>query len=159
MTTADTEASHQGLPKWLPLTGVALSLLGIADSVYLTWDHYTAGAVLACPDTGIINCAKVTSSAYSEIFGIPVPLLGLAFFITMFVLQLPVVWNLKSRLVIWGRMAFSATGVAMILWFIYVELYKLDAICLFCSAVHLLTLILFGLTAYGTERLLEERQT
>jgi uncharacterized membrane protein len=143
-------------PKWLPLTGVALSLLGIADSIYLVWDHYTAGAVLACPDTGIINCTKVTTSIYSEIFGIPVPLLGLAFFIAMLVLQLPAIWNIKARLIVWGRMGFAATGIIMILWFIYVELYRLDAICLFCSGVHLLTLILFGLTAYGTERLSDQ---
>jgi uncharacterized membrane protein len=41
-------------------------------------------------------------------------------------------------------------GVGMILWLLYVELFKLDAICLYCTGVHVLTLLLFIATALGT---------
>src|SRR5580700_3762278 len=121
------------LPKWLPLSGLILCLVGIADSVYLTIAHYTTPAVLACPDTGLINCAKVTSSTYSEILGIPLAVLGLLYFITMLAFQLPVAWHSQSHLVRKIRLALSSSGLAMILWLIYVELFRLNAICLFCT--------------------------
>jgi uncharacterized membrane protein len=142
------------LPAWLPWSTMIMSLLGVADSVYLTIAHYAEKTTLACPDTGIINCQKVTSSQYSEIFGLPLPLLGLLFFVAATVLSTPWVWRVAIRPVIWGRIGFIATGVPMVLWLIYVELFKLDAICLYCTGVHILAIALFALTAFGTELLL-----
>jgi uncharacterized membrane protein len=138
------------VPRWLPITGMILSLLGIADSVYLTIAHYTAKVVLACPDTGLINCAKVTSSSYSVIFGVPLVLLGLFFFLTMIILQTPWFWRSTSALVRRGRLIFCGTGILMVMWLVYVEFFKLDNICLYCTYVHILTLALFVLTSIGT---------
>jgi uncharacterized membrane protein len=138
------------VPRWLPITGMLLSLAGIADSIYLTIAHYTAKVVLACPDTGLINCAKVTSSSYSVIFGIPLVLLGLFFFLTMILLQTPWAWRNISSLIRRGRLIFCGTGILMIMWLVYVEFFKLDNICLYCTYVHILTLALFALTAIGT---------
>jgi uncharacterized membrane protein len=149
---AQEERSHTrvNVPKWLPITGMVLSLAGIVDSVYLTIAHYTAKVVLACPDTGLINCAKVTTSSYSIIFGVPLVLLGLFFFLVMIVLQSPWAWTRASKLIRYARLAFCGTGILMVMWLVYVEFFKLDNICLFCTYVHILTLALFVLTAIGT---------
>ena len=40
--------------------------------------------------------------------------------------------------------------MAAVLWLVYVELFRLDAICLYCTAVHIVTIALFGITALGT---------
>jgi uncharacterized membrane protein len=40
--------------------------------------------------------------------------------------------------------------VATALWLIYAELFRIDAICLWCTAVHVLTLLLFISTVFGT---------
>src|ERR1700722_6181294 len=85
------------LPRWLVPTNLALSLLGIADGVYLTIGHYTAHFTYACPTTSFINCESVTTSQYSMVFGIPVALLGLIFFVVMFFFQLPISWRLNSK--------------------------------------------------------------
>ena len=138
------------VPVWLPWTGMILSLAGIGVSTYLTITHYTAKIVLACPDTGVINCAKVTTSSYSVIFGVPLALLGLLFFIGMFVAQMPWAWRNRTNLARRGRLAFSVSGIVMILYLIYVELFKLNAICLYCTSVHVLTVAVFILTALGT---------
>ena len=45
---------------------VVMAVLGFAISVYLTTVHY-AGVRLVCSTGGIVNCAAVTSSAYSVI--------------------------------------------------------------------------------------------
>jgi hypothetical protein len=60
-----------------------LSLLGLADAIYLTITHFDKAA-LVCNATGHINCELVTRSRYSEIFGhIPVAILGLAYYLVV----------------------------------------------------------------------------
>jgi uncharacterized membrane protein len=132
------------------LIGMTLSLIGIADATYLTIAHYTAKVVLACPDTGFINCAKVTTSIYSEIHGVPVALLGLLFFIGMFILQLPVLWRSKLKIISNIRLAYSVVGMLTVFWLLYVEFHKLHSICLYCTGVHILTFCLFVTTIIGT---------
>lgn len=129
--------------------GILLSLLGIADATYLTIAHYTTKVILACPSTGIINCEKVTTSTYSEIFGIPAAVLGLAFFLGMFIAQLPIFWKTTSQFIRLGRLIYSIAGLLSVFWFVYVEFHKLNAICLYCTAVHILTFLLFVTTVIG----------
>ena len=38
----------------------------------------------------------------------------------------------------------------MILWLIYVELFKKDHLCQYCTFVHILTVALFIVIAFGT---------
>lgn len=135
---------------WISSIGLVISALGIIDTIILTIAHYTTTAVLVCPTTGFINCAKVTSSSYSEIHGIPASDLGLIFFIGMFVLQLPMLWQSKKTLIRKVRLIYSITGLLTVFWFVYVELHKLNAICLYCTAVHILTFLLFVTTVIGT---------
>jgi uncharacterized membrane protein len=33
---------------------------------------------------------------------------------------------------------------------VYAELFRIDNICLWCTSVHILSLILFGITVFGT---------
>ncbi len=131
------------------MVGLAACGVGLAVAAYLTYDHF-AGAPLACPDTGTINCAKVTTSSYSVIFGMPVAVLGLAFFAVMTVLQLPRMWASLDRRIRLARMAWATFGMGTALWLVYAELFRIDAICLYCTAVHVLTLVVFAVTAIAT---------
>ena len=54
-----------------------VTLIGLAISSYLTYEHYTGSKSFACPATSTVNCEKVTTSAWSVIVGIPVAVLGL----------------------------------------------------------------------------------
>lgn len=156
---AEVESLTSGPGRRLPWVGTILSLAGIGVATYLTISHFTTSVTLACPETGIVNCAKVTSSSYSYLLGIPVALLGLGYFVAMLVLQLPPMWRLTSSWVLWLRLALAAGGIPMILWLIYAELFKLNAICLYCTAVHVLTVALFGLTAAGTAMQLDKAKS
>src|SRR5665213_2754115 len=102
--------------KKITIFGLCLSVLGIADATYLTIGHYSQSIVLACPTTSFINCAKVTSRSYSEVFGIPVPLLGLAFFIGLFIVELPIFWTKKYLWLQNLRTAFVSIGMISVLW-------------------------------------------
>jgi uncharacterized membrane protein len=140
-------------PRWLPLASLSLGLAGLAVAVYLTVEHYTAAKTLACPETAVLNCQKVTTSAQSVVLGVPVALLGLLFFIALVPLCLPVAWRSAHRAVRWGRVLFALIGVCFVVYLIYAELFVLDAICLWCTAVHVITVALFAVIALGTASL------
>jgi uncharacterized membrane protein len=139
---AATTASPLGS---LPWTTLLVSIAGLAVAAYLTYEHFTAGSTLACPDTGVVNCVKVTTSQYSDFLGIPVALLGLGFFAAMTVLSLPPLWRTESPWPGRVRLAAVVVGVIFVCYLIWAELFRIDAICLWCTVVHALTLVLFGL--------------
>jgi uncharacterized membrane protein len=46
----------------------------------------------------------------------------------------------------------------MVLWLVYAELFLINAICLYCTAVHIMTVLLFLQTAIGTALTWEDYQ-
>jgi uncharacterized membrane protein len=144
--------------KWISFLGLIFSTLGIADTVYLTITHYSTTITLACPDTGFINCQKVTTSSYSEILGVPVALLGLLFFVAMLIVQTPWSWRLQTNFFRISRLVFSSTGILFVLWLLYVEFHLLHNICLYCTGVHILTFAIFVVTLIGTAIISQELQ-
>ena len=118
--------------------GIAVIALGI--SIYLTVEHYDSSLTLACPESATVNCAKVTTSRWSSIAGVPVALLGLLYFAVMAVLL--AIPRDHPRLLL-ARVLGASAGVLMVLWLVYVELLLVNAICLWCTAVHVLTVALF----------------
>jgi uncharacterized membrane protein len=141
--------------RWVRIAAPLLCLAGIGVAGYLTIAHYNAKLVLACPQTGIVNCAKVTESPQSAILGVPVALLGLVYFAGMAPLQLPAAWRSRSVLVRRTRVAAAAAGILMVLYLVYTELFTLDALCLWCTAVHAITFLLFVVTLVGTNQMAE----
>ena len=49
MTTMTETAADPLVQRWVPPVSLALSVLGLAVSVYLTIEHYTSAVTLACP--------------------------------------------------------------------------------------------------------------
>jgi len=88
--TEATGGTNPVAPRWLVIASFVLTLAGLALSIYLTISHYTDQAALFCQQNSVVNCLKVTTSPESEIFGIPVAVLGLVFFVPMTVLNLAV---------------------------------------------------------------------
>ena len=121
-----------------------LALAGLAVAAYLSYEHLTSSTSLACPDTGAINCVKVTTSRYSSVLGIPVAYLGLAFYLAMALLTLPALWASPRRTVRNLRLTAASSGILFVLYLVWAELFGVDAICLWCTAVHVITLALFA---------------
>jgi uncharacterized membrane protein len=144
-TTALARRRPAAAPLWLQVSTLALSAGGFGVSLYLTVAHYTASVTLACPDTGVINCEKVTTSPESVLFGVPVATLGLAFYMAMVALTTPSAWRANWPALRWARQAGLAAGIAFVVYLVYTELFTLDAICLWCTSVHVITFLLFAL--------------
>jgi uncharacterized membrane protein len=136
-------------PRWASHSAVLLCLAGLGVSVYLTIAHYTASITLACPDTGTINCEKVTTSPQSVIVGIPVAVLGVVFFASLLVLNVPAAWRRPSLFLRLSRLGLATGGVGFAVYLIYTELFTVHAICLWCTAAHVLAFLLFGVTLFG----------
>jgi uncharacterized membrane protein len=138
------------MPKWVPISSLTLCMAGLAASAYLTYEHYSSSTTLACPDTGAINCLKVTTSSYADILGVPVALLGLLFFVGITPLCLPAAWRAARPWVSRVRTAGVAVGVVFVLYLVWAELFRIDAICLWCTAVHIVTFALFAVVVLAT---------
>jgi len=136
--------------RWPGLVGTVASAAGLGVAGYLTYEHYTGSSSLVCSDKGIVNCLAVTTSSYSKVAGVPVAVLGLIFFAVMLVLQLPALWRRSDPLVRQARMVWAVIGLGSVVYLRYAELFKIDAICLWCTAVHVLTFVVFVSTVFGT---------
>ena len=137
-------------PRWIAPAALTAAAAGLAVSAYLTIAHYTQTVTLACPATATINCEKVTSSAQSELLGIPVAVLGLVFFAAMSALAIPAAWRPGRPRLRLARLGVAALGVCFVARLVYAELFEIDAICLWCTVVHVLAVALFAITALGT---------
>ena len=145
---SEDESMLDLIPRWLPWAVFSLCLGGIAAAAYLFYAHLTDPAVLVCPENGAINCAKVTTSAQSRFIGIPVSFLGLAFFVVYAAINYPRFF--ASRLLGMLRFLMAIGAMAFVLWLVYAELLIVNAICLWCSAVHVITLLSFLLVLYAS---------
>jgi len=115
-------------------------LLGIADSLYLTYVHFVPGS-LFCPTIGTaVNCENVLTSSYSSVLGIPLAVLGLGWF----VVSLAIYLLKKDRIVKNVWMLFGAGGI----------LYSITAqtilgkVCMYCAALDVLIALSIGMLIF-----------
>ena len=60
----------------------------------------------------------------------------------------PAAWHHKALNPV--RLAGVVAGVGMVVYLIWVELFRVDAICLWCTAVHVCTVVLFTTVLWRT---------
>ena len=133
----------------MQLATFALALAGLGVSIYLTIAHFTQSALLGCSESGVVNCTKVTTSPQSYVFGIPVAVLGLVFYVFAVAIMSPWAWRWARREVYLIRLAAMVAGIGFVLYLLYAELFIIGSICLYCTSVHAITFVLFGLTVFA----------
>ncbi|MCL5411648.1 MAG: vitamin K epoxide reductase family protein [Patescibacteria group bacterium] len=106
---------------------LATNLIGIIDASYLTTKYYS-GEAPACTVSG---CEKVLTSPYATIGNVPVSLLGLIYYITIFVVFLIFCQTKKQRFTDL-LIAFTTAGLLFSAWLVYLQLFIIQAICLYC---------------------------
>lgn len=135
----------------LPFATILFSLLGLADASFLTYQHFAEATSFAgCAEHGAVNCVAVTTSIWSRVpagtsGGIPVSILGLAFFVFMVAVNSRWGWRASWPVVHWARLASVVVGILFVLYLVWAELFRISAICLYCTGVHIMTFILFVL--------------
>lgn len=133
----------------------AIAGLGALTTAYLTVVKFTQSSA-ACPTE---SCDLVLASDYAEVFGLPLALFGFLAYTGMVVLALaPLavsstqkkelhsrVENLTWLLLLAGAIAMSVFSG----YLIYLLLFKIQAVCLYCVASALFSVSLLVLTLIG----------
>ena len=123
----------------LRTASIAVGLAGLAIAGYLTIVHYAGGEPVCAIAHG---CATVQKSTYAELLGVPVALLGLLGYV-----------GILAALVRDGEQGrtaaafLSLAGFGFSAWLTYVEVARLDAICIWCVASAICMTLLAGLSA------------
>ena len=141
--------------RWQPVTSLVLSIIGLGGSVYLTIDHF-AHHFLICPESG--PCQKILTSNSSHFLGIPVALLGLAFFVPMTLLCLPAAWRSGDRRIHLARLVLSILGIGMVIYLFAEELFVIQSLCVWCSLIHFVGFLLFVIAVTTAPTLLARDQ-
>ena len=106
------------------LASIGIALVGLGIAAYLTIVHYAGGSPVCAIAHG---CETVQHSSYAKLGGVPVALLGLLGYAGI----LASLWRDDEA----GRTAtafLSLLGFGFSAWLTYVEVGKLDAICIWC---------------------------
>ncbi len=122
------------------------ALLGLGIGIYLTSVSLTHSEAMCGP---IGDCMRVHASPHSKLFGIPMAIWGMVFYLGilgLWLLQrlLAGSWRLRSTL---GLLVLSIFGLMFSIYLTGLELFVIHAVCIWClmSAV-LATLIMLTVT-------------
>ncbi len=132
----------------LPLAAALVALVGLADAVYLTINHYT-GEKVPCSVTG--GCEAVLTSAWSEItiplaeITIPLAAFGAAAYFVAFSLAILAAFGNRPMWKAFGVVA-SIMGIFSV-YLLYVQKFEIKQFCQYCllSAATSVTLFLIAL--------------
>ncbi len=124
---------------WLPITFLIVSAIGFADATYLTTKHFL-GTPVAC--SILKGCEQVTTSPYSTIGGVPVALLGSLYYLTILILSVVYLDSRKNNILnIIAKI--TPLGFLASLYFVYLQIFVIKAICLYCMGSAITSTILF----------------
>jgi uncharacterized membrane protein len=132
---ASTQASKRFA--WGYLISALLSLIGLADALYLTVQHLT-GQSLRC--TIISGCSEVLSSPYAQIGSVPLAAVGAFAYFTVF--SLSILAAFKFRFARPLLMALVAGMFLMTLWLLYLQAFVIRHFCQYCLLSAAVTTVL-----------------
>ncbi len=124
------------------ITTLILSIIGIFDTAYLTIKRFTHDNINCSIFEG---CDFVTTSEYSTIFGMPVAVLGIIFYVAVLVLSVLYLRS-KNKKFLMSLLGLSGVGFLMSMWFVYTQLFILESICSYCMLSAILSTTIFILT-------------
>ena len=130
---------------------LALAIAGVAVAGYLSWVALDDEQEAAC--SGVGDCQTVQSSEYSEIAGVPIAVLGLGMYLVLLALVAARRW--------WGALrddeapqalagltfALALGGTLYSAYLTWLELFEIEAICVWCVGSALIVTLLMLLSA------------
>lgn len=107
---------------------VFVALVGFGNAAYLFYKYYM-GESLSC---GLLEgCNIVAASPYAKVFGVPLSLFGVVFYAAMIALSFVMLVIPNARAALW-ILGAAALGVLFSTYFVYLQFYVIDAICIYC---------------------------
>ncbi len=125
-----------------------IALIGLADTAYLTY-HRLLGSVPACylSPVPLVNCDPVLTSSFAVFLGIPLAVYGFVYYLLVFSLALASFKINHHRLDL-ALFVLTGAGLAVSLFLLYLQLFVIGSVCLFCTLSGLTNLALFCLSLW-----------
>lgn len=132
--------SWESSERWLVGAQIGLAVIGLIIATWLTATH-VRGTVPPC--SIVSGCRTVLGSKYAEIGRIPTASLGMAYYVTLVVLGVAYLQETKAK---WVHLSLRLTviGAALSAYLVYLQLFVINAICLYCMASALVCFLLLG---------------
>lgn len=131
-------------PKWLLILFAAIAFIGFADAVYLTALHFLGQT----PNCSILaGCEEVTSSRYATVGIIPISLFGALYYLMVFLFSLFAIDGGRRGALV-AAIVFTWGGFAVTLVLVFLQIFVIQALCLYCMVSALSTTLLFLLGLY-----------
>jgi uncharacterized membrane protein len=138
---------------------LVMSAVGVWASTTVLVIFYTLNQQLPLCPVGTYNvfgynirldCGTVLSSSYSQVFGIPLELLALVYFLVNITMVFVIAFasDRPAKLTVNLLFAWRFLGVALVPYLVFVELFLLHAICVYCTIMHAAILIDFAVISY-----------
>ena len=123
-----------------------LDIVGLLVASYLSVVELSGGV----PTCGIISgCEEVAKSQYNNFLGVPVAVFGVLLSVVLLGLALAW-WKTDIYGLLLGHYALSLVGVIFDGWFLYLQVFVIKAVCIWCVTyeVSLLPRFLIALLVY-----------
>ncbi|MGH9433998.1 MAG: vitamin K epoxide reductase family protein, partial [Terriglobia bacterium] len=129
---------------------LALSFLGLFDSIYLWWVYTSPSRPLVCIGTG---CDAVRASSYAHLWGMPLPLFGVLMYGVIAILA--VAESLAGPLAMpirFASLTVSGAGFLVSLGLTGIEAFVIHAYCEWCLISAVTVTLIFVLSIRGIMR-------
>jgi len=113
----------------LLLAIAALAVAGAVVSSISLYHHYASSKTTYCDIGENFNCDIVNRSVYSTVLGVPVAAIGIAGYLSLFVLSIFYADRTETPMLL---LSASLAGLAFALYLTYIEGFVLAAWCILC---------------------------
>ena len=140
-----TTSSQQRQRKILYVVAALVSLVGLADSIYLTVEHLS-GRSVRC--TLISGCSEVLSSSYATVGDVPLAALGALAYFAVFSLATLAAFGYGFA----GKLLIPIVALMFVvtIWLFYLQAFVIRHFCQFCLLSALVTVTLTVLVVFST---------
>jgi len=123
------------------------SIIGIITFIYLEYTILISNSLpyFCSVNNTLIDCEKVLNSPYSKLFGIPLGIYAIVYFIIdlflillLYKKMLKIIYNLFYRLI----------GIIFVIFSLYTMFFLINSICIYCLIADGILIINLGIILY-----------
>ncbi len=133
-------------PLLAPFYLIAAALIGVADTLYLSYNHF----INAIPACAIGGCEIVLTHPSATLYSLNVPLayLGLIYYLYMLCLTAFVAYDPYSKGLRLAIVLYTGFGLVCSVAFELFQFFVIHALCLYCGISAFTSLVLFCLAVW-----------
>jgi len=126
---------------------LALPLIGLFDSLYLLWVYTSPSRPMVCLGSG---CDTVRASSYAHLFGLPMPVFGVAAYtaLALLIFAAPLVSAQQERAIRYVVTGISGFGFLFSIYLFSLQAFVIHAFCAWCDVSALVITGVFFLSLF-----------